>query len=142
MIYLFYKGYWKLLEKNKKLEEEVKKTKEEKRKEIQKQDEEIKKMKEEKKKEINDRDEEIKKMKQEIIFLQQELKKSKIENDNEKSYNILFTLYFFFCFSVLGLEIVNHPHPERFSLCGNILSFKAKRNLTTIYLKPTITSVC
>jgi hypothetical protein len=108
------------------------------KKEIRKRDEEIKKLKDE----IKKTSEENKKMKQEIEISQQQLKRRRIVDDDEKCYNILFTLYFFFCFSVFGLEIVNHTHPERFSLCGNILSFKADGNPTTIYLKLTITSVC
>jgi hypothetical protein len=57
--------------------------------------EEIKKIKEENK----TFNEEIKKMKEEIIILQQELKKSKFADDDEKSYNELFPLYFIFFFS-------------------------------------------
>jgi hypothetical protein len=79
-------------------------------------------------------------MKQEIIILQQQLIETKATNDNEKSYNKFFIFNFLF-FLVFGLEVVNHPHPEKFSLCRNILSFKNNVFNTTIYLKPTITSI-
>jgi hypothetical protein len=47
------------------------------------------------------------------------IERIKIVDGDEKSYNIFYIL---FSFSVFGLEVVNHPHPERFLLCGNILN--------------------
>jgi hypothetical protein len=121
----------------KKRDEEIKKIKEEKEKEREKFGEKVKKRDEE----IKKQNEENKKVKQEIIILLQELKKSKKTNDNKRSImNYLY--YILFSFSVFGLEVVSHPHPERFSLCGNILSFITDEWYITIYLKPTITSVC
>jgi biopolymer transport protein ExbB/TolQ len=86
IVLYFLKGYWKLLKKNKKLEEEVKTIKEEK---------EIKELKEENKKMID----EIKKN-EKMKLSHQELKETKFAHGDEKSYNKLIILYFLFQFLV------------------------------------------